>query len=229
MTRPCAARCSSTGSMLGLPGLAGDLEDGAEPVGLGLVRADDPEVAVRLVGRHHVAQPAAQHPGRLGQVAPGSVTLTAYVAEVGQLQVAGRAGRRWRAGWRPSAGRRSAASPTTSAAGAPVGVEELLGPVGAHPVLQLRPGAPASSRAADSGTWWARQVPSTGTPSTSFGPVQPFGVRSTIIGQWTARWRRRRGRPLDLGDRGRRPSSSVAASSWCTVGRVVARRPGTGW
>ena len=26
-------------------------------------------------------------------------------------------------------------------------------------------------------------MPSTGLPSTSFGPVQPFGVRSTIIGQ----------------------------------------------
>jgi hypothetical protein len=26
-------------------------------------------------------------------------------------------------------------------------------------------------------------APSTGSPSTSFGPVQPFGVTSTIIGQ----------------------------------------------
>ena len=33
------------------------------------------------------------------------------------------------------------------------------------------------------GTWWARNEPSTFLPSTSFGPVQPFGVRSTIIGQ----------------------------------------------
>ncbi len=33
------------------------------------------------------------------------------------------------------------------------------------------------------GTWCARQVPSTGSPSTTFGPVQPLGVRSTIIGQ----------------------------------------------
>ena len=38
-------------------------------------------------------------------------------------------------------------------------------------------------RTAAIGTWWLRQVPSTGRPSTSFGPVQPFGVRSTIIGQ----------------------------------------------
>ena len=32
------------------------------------------------------------------------------------------------------------------------------------------------------GTWCARQVPSTGSPSTSSGPVQPFGVRITIAG-----------------------------------------------
>ena len=34
-----------------------------------------------------------------------------------------------------------------------------------------------------SGTWWARKVPSIGWPSTSLGPVQPLGVRRTIIGQ----------------------------------------------
>ena len=34
-----------------------------------------------------------------------------------------------------------------------------------------------------SGTWCERNDPSAGRPSTSFGPVQPFGVRSTIIGQ----------------------------------------------
>ena len=33
-----------------------------------------------------------------------------------------------------------------------------------------------------SGTWCARNVPSIWIPSTTFGPVQPFGVRSTIIG-----------------------------------------------
>ena len=34
-----------------------------------------------------------------------------------------------------------------------------------------------------SGTWCARNVPSIGMPSTTFGPVQPLGVRRTIIGQ----------------------------------------------
>ncbi len=39
------------------------------------------------------------------------------------------------------------------------------------------------SRTSASGTWWARQVPSTGRPSTSRGPVQPLGVRRMIIGR----------------------------------------------
>ena len=39
------------------------------------------------------------------------------------------------------------------------------------------------SRVSESGTWCARQVPSMGTPSTSRGPVQPFGVHSTSAGQ----------------------------------------------
>ena len=36
---------------------------------------------------------------------------------------------------------------------------------------------------ADSGTWCEREWSSVLRPSTSFGPVQPFGVRSTISGQ----------------------------------------------
>ncbi len=33
------------------------------------------------------------------------------------------------------------------------------------------------------GTWWERQNPSVFSPSTVLGPVHPFGLRSTIIGQ----------------------------------------------
>jgi hypothetical protein len=43
-------------------------------------------------------------------------------------------------------------------------------------------------------------VPSAGRPSTSFGPVQPFGVRSTIIGQRGRPIARPRARALDRGD-----------------------------
>ena len=48
-----------------LPGLPGHLEQRAEPVRLGLVRAEHPEVRGRGVAPHHVAQHPAEHPGRL--------------------------------------------------------------------------------------------------------------------------------------------------------------------
>ena len=53
---------------------------------------------------------------------------------------------------------------------------------------------------AATGTWWERHVPSTGRPSTFSGPVQPFGVRSTIIGQRGRRLATLARRVLDAGD-----------------------------
>src|ERR671934_198058 len=66
------------------------------------------------------------------------------------------------------------------------------------------------SRAASTGTWCERHVPSTGTPSTSFGPVQPFGVRRTISGH--------AGRPLArlAASIPSSASSSAAAKAWWT-------------
>ena len=66
------------------------------------------------------------------------------------------------------------------------------------------------------GTWCERQVPSTGLPSIVLGPVQPFGVRNTIIGHC--------GRSVTPPSRAAfwiRPISSitasiVAASCWWT-------------
>ncbi len=65
------------------------------------------------------------------------------------------------------------------------------------------------------GTWWDRQEPSVFWPSTSFGPVHPFGERKTIIGQ--------RGRAVCPLSRAASwipwifatASSSAAAISWC--------------
>ena len=65
------------------------------------------------------------------------------------------------------------------------------------------------------GTWWARNVPSTGRPSTTFGPVQPLGDFKTIIGQ--------RGRVRSPDARAFRwisricstAVSSVVAMAWC--------------
>ena len=90
--------------------------------------------------------------------------------------------RRWRAGWRSSAGRRPGAGRGRRAPGrrrrrtAP-----RAGSCAATPRAPSR--WPSSSRAFLNGTWCARQVPSTCRPSTTSGPVQPFGEASTIIGQ----------------------------------------------
>ena len=56
-----------------------------------------------------------------------------------------------------------------------------------------------------SGTWWERNEPSAGRPSTSLGPVQPLGVRSTIIGQ--------RGRPRSPPSRARLWISAISAAT----------------
>ena len=66
------------------------------------------------------------------------------------------------------------------------------------------------------GTWCERQLPSTCLPSMVFGPVQPLGVRSTIIGQ-----RGRSVAPPSRADFWIRVISSitasiVAASCWWT-------------
>ena len=59
----------------------------------------------------------------------------------------------------------------------------------------------------DNGTWCERQWPSVFSPSTSFGPVQPFGERNTITGQ--------RGRPVAL------PVARFALNAMNLVERLV--------
>ena len=63
-----------------------------------------------------------------------------------------------------------------------VGFEQLLGPVAAQPLLELRQ---VRRVVAHLGQRHLVRAPGAldGAPSTTFGPVQPFGVRSTIIGQ----------------------------------------------
>src|SRR2546430_1238913 len=63
------------------------------------------------------------------------------------------------------------------------------------------------------GTWCERNVPSTGLPSTSFGPVHPLGVRRMIMGH--------RGRALNPLDRA---SSWIALILSSAVSRVAARK-----
>ena len=96
----------------------------------------------------------------------------------------GRAGprRRSRSGWHSCAGRRAAQ--LSEARGRARLPRRTAPPVGSSAATAPAAAADRGGRARPaSGTWCERQVPSTGTPSTSFGPVQPFGVRSTITGQ----------------------------------------------
>ena len=118
--------------------------------------------------------------------------LDRVVAEVGQDEVAQqRAAVRVRVRAHPPLAR-AARAPRARARARPSLVEELLGPVAPQPVLELAQVLGVVARRRASGTWCERHVPSTGRPSTSFGPVQPFGVRRTIIGQRGRSARRRR-------------------------------------
>ncbi|KAI3473495.1 hypothetical protein Pfo_031622, partial [Paulownia fortunei] len=110
-----------------------------------------------------------------------------------------------------------------------VGVEQLVRAVAPHPLLELLAvsGVLAHGRQR---TWWARKVPSTRSPSTSCGPVQPFGVRSTIIGQRGRRSAAPAGcrlRPVRPGPRAAAWMSSMLASARGGH-RRTARAPRTG-
>ena len=168
-----------------------------------------------MTSRSHVPE----HPRRLaGRPSPACVDLDGVVAEVGQPQVAQQQPAVGvRVGAHPSRRRRARAPEARVTVGRPRRTARPGGRTAATP--RAGPGAPGSCRTSDSGTWCERHVPSVGRPSTSFGPVQPFGVRRTIIGQvgrsvdpaTRRRLDRRRPRP------GPRPSSA-AISAWTVIG-----------
>ena len=158
---------------------------------------------------HDVAQARARAPGwPRAIVAAGLRHVDGVVAEVGQPQVVQQQRRRWRAGWRSSAARPPARARRSRTRHAVV-VEQLLGPVAAQPRLELREVLGVRARVSASGTWCARQVPSTGTPSTSSGRSSPWACAARSSASAGARRRRPRGaRPA-----GCRAMSSSAASS----------------
>ena len=116
-------------------GTVGDGEDISEPIAGGLIGTEQAEcVGVRGV---EVAQQAAQPAGRLGEGAVVHLDLDGIVAEVGHHQIAGETstvGVRGRAHPQVTRGaeRRGRSGESTT------GIEELLGPVGPHPRLELR-------------------------------------------------------------------------------------------
>ena len=185
MTRPSGSEVL-VGRELGLPRLRRRLVDRVEPVRRGLVGTEQPEVArCRRSARNDVAEKRAEHARRFRQrlaaaPRPRPRSRGSRGGEVAQQP--------------PAVGVRVRAHPPV-ARGQPV--DDLGLRRARRRRTARRDGTSASmSRAARdvrgcpalsaSGTWCARHVPSTGRPSTSFGPVQPFGVRSTIIGHAAA-------------------------------------------
>ena len=119
---------------LGHPGAVGRLEHRRQPVGCGLVGTGDAE-RVR-VAAHDVAQPHAEDAGGLAAagVRGGDVDGVVRGSRAGRGH--GAADRRWRTGLAPIRRSPSGARRAISARSRP-SVEQLLGPVAAHPRLEL--------------------------------------------------------------------------------------------
>jgi hypothetical protein len=116
--------------------LVGDLEQRAQSVGRCLVGAEDAKVALVQVAPHHVAQELAEHARGLARGLPGPGHVDGVVAEVRQPQVLQQyptigVGVGAHA---PLAPRRQLPQLRDQA---PRLVEELLGPVAPHPLLEL--------------------------------------------------------------------------------------------
>ena len=137
---------------------------------------------------HHVAQELAHARAWLRPSPAGLRHVDGVVAEIRQPQIAQQQRRRWRAGSHPSVGAPSGASVGELRTQRAVLVEQLLGLDSSASTLRAAQVLGLFVQSA-SGTWCERKEPSIWTPSTTFGPVQPLGVRSTIIGQ--------RGRSVD--------------------------------
>ena len=124
------------GQRLGFPDAVRGLEHGAEAVRRGLVGAEQAEVGVLCIEPHHVAQKRAEYPRGLAGGASRFGYVRRVVPEVGQLQITQQhTAVGVRIGAHPSfSARRQLGQLRSQGAGL---VEELLGPVGAHPLLEL--------------------------------------------------------------------------------------------
>ena len=166
--------------VFGDPEFLADFVDVVQLVRRVFVRAKDAEaIHVQL---HHIAQESSQRPRVLGFDLTGLVDLQAVLPEVGSRRgffEESAVGVRVRA-HPASPGRRqlsefreSACRPRRTALRAFVRAS----------TLRAFSGCSGFFLTSASGTWCARQKPSSLWPSTSSGALQPFGVRSTIIGQ----------------------------------------------
>ena len=154
-----------------------------------LVGAEQPEVAAAVgAGRARVeVAHAARRAAGCSRAGP-----TPGLRDLERVVLRGRGSRQRPRSSRPplAYGRRrhplvalAGRAPRSSGDQPAVGVEQLLGSVRPQPLPRACAGAPGCSATPDSGTWWARLCPRPGRRRPRAGPVQPFGVRSTIAGQ----------------------------------------------
>ena len=135
-------------------------------------------IHVRL---HHVAEEGPQRAGVLGLDLPGLVDLEAILPEIRHAQ---RLLEQTPVGVGLALMRRlpAGASSFSSGISLPSASNSSSGFCARIQLLQDAAVARGFFFTSASGTWCARQKPSSRWPSTSSGAVQPFGVRSTIIG-----------------------------------------------
>ena len=169
------------------------------------------------LARDHVAQERAEHARRLARrCVAGRRHLDARSRGSRAARGRAAAGRRWRAGWRPSAARRRGASAASSARSAPSLVEQLLGPVGAHPLLELREVlgvACGRRRAAPGGSGTCPRPAARRRPSGRSSP-SACAARSSASAAASRRAVLARARAGSSAISST-TSSSVAAISWC--------------
>ena len=167
------------GQQVGHPGLLRHLIQRLQAVRRGFVRPEHAEV--RHVVAHDVAQERAERLRVLVPDRAGRGNLHRIVAKVRHLQILAQqaaVGVRIGAHAARALRRRARAAPRSS------GRSCRTAPPACSSSARFRAASGSSglSRTSENGTWCERHEPSALWPLISFGPVQPFGERSTIIG-----------------------------------------------
>ena len=138
MTRPSVLRLIVDILDISHPFLAGDLEDGFQPVGCGLVRAEDPEIAFAEIELHHVAQEIGPRPASLPRErVPGAAIFDAHSRGNAASQAAAEESPPLACGLAAHAALSGGRELREFVAELAVCVEEFLGLVAPHPVFEL--------------------------------------------------------------------------------------------
>ena len=180
MTRPSGARWSSVGGSP--PSRRGPWPRTPRRAGWRRSRRGRTRRKVAGLRADDVAQEASRGPASpRWSSSPGRRHLDRVVAEVGQRAGRAAAGRRWRAGWRSSAGLAARGEVGQLRTGPAFCVEQLVGPVASAATPRAGPGARGCCGRRTSGTWWERKCPRRAGRRPPSGPSSPWacGGRSS--------------------------------------------------